>query len=326
MRPGASGPSLDEAVIGLDFGGSKTDVALADDSGAVLERVRLVMQPADDADRALRRAAEAAQMLAAQAAQRHRRTVVAYAAVTPGLPLDTGVLLAPNLPGWERLPFQRLLAEYLEVDALTVANDVRAGALAELRMGALQDSDPALYVSIGTGLGAALIAGGRVIDGAHGIAGEIAYTAIDLTHAPPPSRAPLEEIVGGRALGRAATELLGEPIDSANLFTRTDPEATAIVQRAMETLAGALANLALLVDPARIALGGGLMADADRILPAIRQRLISVDGNVTAPEVVTARFVQDASLYGAITLALDAAARDRELFEPSEDHIDPLTR
>ena len=57
MSPSASGLSADEAVIGLDFGGSKTDVALADGSGSVLERVRLITQPAEDADRALRRAA-----------------------------------------------------------------------------------------------------------------------------------------------------------------------------------------------------------------------------------------------------------------------------
>jgi glucokinase len=306
-----------EAVIGLDFGGSKTDIALADGAGSVLERVRLTMQPADDADGALRRAADAARAIAAQAADRHGRTVVAFAAVTPGLPIDTGVLLAPNLPGWEHLPFQRLLTEHLETTQLTVANDVRAGALAELRLGVLQDVDPGLYVSIGTGLAAALIAGGRVIGGAHGIAGEIGYTAVDLTSPPAPGRAPLEEVVGGRALGLTATDLLGEPLNAADLFTRADPEAVAIVERAMTTLAGALANLALLVDPARIALGGGLMADAERILPAIRERLISIDGNVPAPEVVTARFVQDASLHGSIMLALDAATRDRERLEPS---------
>jgi hypothetical protein len=51
------------------------------------------------------------------------------------------------------------------------------------------------------------------------------------------------------------------------------------------------------------------MAEADRILPILRRRLNALHGGVAAPEVVPAHFLQDASLYGAITLALDSAAR-----------------
>lgn len=307
-----------EAVIGLDFGGTKIDVALADGAGEVLERVRLPMRLDENPDRVLRRAADAAHEMAGLASERHDRSVVAYAAVTPGLPLEHGVLLAPNLPGWERLPFARTLADLLETETITVANDVRAGALAEVRLGVLQGMDPALYVSIGTGLAAALVIGGNVIGGAHGTAGEIGYTSIDLAATPPPGAAPLEEIVGGKALGLAASQALGEPLDAAALFQRTHPATASIVQRAASTLAGALVNLVLLVDPARIALGGGLMAEAERILPTIRTRLASLAPGLPAPDVVTARFVQDASLYGAITLALDSAfGNGYAIFEPS---------
>jgi len=305
----------DAAVIGLDFGGTKIDVALADGDGVVLERLRLPMLADEVPERAMGRAVAAARELVAVAAERYDRRVAGYGAVTPGLPLDDGVALAPNLPGWERLPFNRVLAERLGTDRIAVANDVRAGALAELRLGVLRGVDPALYVSVGTGLAAALIAGGRVVHGAHGIAGEIGYSALDLTSAPAPGAAPLEEIVGGRALGQTAMRVLGEPLDAAALFLRTDAVASQIVDRALATLGGALANLALLVDPARIALGGGLMADAARILPAIRDRLVSIDGRVAAPEVVTARFVQDASLHGALALALDVAAGGREIVQ-----------
>jgi glucokinase len=296
-----------QAVIGIDFGGTKTDIALADGAGNVLERARLATAIDGDADNALRRAAEIAREFSVQAGERHDLQVVAHAAVTPGLPLENGVLLAPNLPGWERLPFARALAGHLGVERVAVANDVRAGALAEARLGALQGIDPAIYVSIGTGLAAALVVGGNVVNGAHGVAGEIGYTSIDLGSTPTAGGAPLEDIVGGRALGQAATLALGEPLDAAALFQRTEPAAAAIIDHAMSLLAGALSNLVLLVDPARIALGGGLMADADRILPVIRTRLTGLGGHTPKPEIVTARFVQDASLYGAITLALESA-------------------
>jgi len=78
------------------------------------------------------------------------------------------------------------------------------------------------------------------------------------------------------------------------------------VRRTLEVLAQSLANLAVFVDPERIVLGGGMMAAADSILPTLTELITAA--TPFPPEVCAARFLQDASLHGAIALAVDALA------------------
>ncbi|MCQ4040501.1 ROK family protein [Streptantibioticus rubrisoli] len=304
--PDAAGDGPPFTVIGIDFGGTKTELALADSHGTVLARVRLDTLAERGPDQTLARAAEAARRLAREAAERFAAPVAAHAAVAPGIVQPDRILLTPNLPGWEQLALSARLAEELGAPEVAVANDVRAGALAELRFGALRDADPGLYVSLGTGIAAALTVGGRVIAGAHQAAGEIAYinpggAPVDAVRA---GHAPLEELVGGKSLGERAEELLGAPASAADLFHSTDPAARDLAEHALTVLAMTLANLSVFADPARIVLGGGMMAAADVILPTL-QRLLA--GATPFPaELRPARFRKDASLHGAVTLALDS--------------------
>ena len=87
-----------------------------------------------------------------------------------------------------------------------VATDVKAAATAEARWGALAGSDPAIYLNLGTGLAAAIIVGGRVLDGAHGASGEIGYNLVNASHVGLDigSRPMLEDTVSGMGLEPAA--------------------------------------------------------------------------------------------------------------------------
>jgi glucokinase len=121
--------------------------------------------------------------------------------------------------------------------------------------------DPGVYVSLGTGIAAAVTVGGTVIGGAHQAAGEIAYMLVESgpVSAPSSAVAPLEEIVGGKAIGERASQLLGTSLDAAALFARTDPAAAQqVLQHALGVLANAVVNIAVLVDPARVVMGGGV--------------------------------------------------------------------
>ncbi|MFD7416490.1 ROK family protein [Kitasatospora purpeofusca] len=298
----------DGAVIGIDFGGTKTEVALADPDGTPVRRIRFATRPEQGPDPVLARAGAAARELAAYARSALGLPVLAHAAVSPGVIRPDRILLTPNLPGWENLALADRLALELGVESVAVANDVRAGALAELRRGALRGADPGVYLSLGTGVAAALTVGGRVLDGAHRAAGEIAY----LDPGRPPGapvaafadgHAPLEELVGGRALAERSAAELGEALTADRLFTSPDPAARRIAREALDTLATAVANIAVLLDPERVVVGGGMMAAGAVILPALAERL---DRAVPfPPTVLPARFAADASLHGAITLALD---------------------
>ena len=309
QTPGAGdhGPAF--TVMAIDFGGTKTEVALADPKGAILARQRLETRAERGPDQTIARAADTARTLAAEAEDRFGAPVAAHAAVAPGIIQPRRILLTPNLPGWEDLDLSLRLAEELSVPAVPVANDVRAGALAELRRGALRDADPGLYVNLGTGIAAAVTFGGRVVPGANQAAGEIGYLnpGIAPQDAVAAGHAPLEEIIGGRYLAERAEELLGAPVGAAALFRSAEPAARELAQRTLGILATALATMTVLVDPSRIVLGGGLMNAADVILPAL-ERLLS--GAVPfPPELRAARFSQDAALHGAVDLALDSLRR-----------------
>jgi glucokinase len=189
-------------------------------------------------------------------------------------------------------------------------NDVKGAALAEARWGSLRGADPGILLSLGTGVGAGIVIGGRVLAGAHGAAGEIGYSlrgTADATGARE-GRAPLEEQVGGRAIGERASALLGGAWTAADVFAADDERARALVDGTLAELAVHVANLAVLLDPQRIAVGGGLMGDAGVILAALGARLSYAVPY--PPELVPAAFVHDGALRGAIALALDAAAEE----------------
>src|SRR3954454_23161922 len=152
-----------DVVAALDFGGTKIALATATPAGEILEQARIDTEPAGGAERALARAMEAARTLLAPTGGR----CLAVGAVCPGIPRADEVLLAPNVPGWGDLAFEREIRAGLGVERVAVRNDVKAAAAAELRWGALRGADPAVFVSLGTGIAAAIAAGGRGPEGAH---------------------------------------------------------------------------------------------------------------------------------------------------------------
>ena len=214
------------------------------------------------------------------------------------------ILLAPNIPGWEDLRLRDVVAAEFG-PAVAVGNDVKAAGLAELRWGALVGADPAVFLSLGTGIAAAIAVGGRVLAGANGAAGEIGYNLRSTGDAASfaSGAAPLEEAVGGRGLGARASERLGRPVTAAELFalSRDDPAAAELVDEALDELSVHVANLAIALDPRRIAVGGGLARSADVVLPALRKGL--AHAVPFPPDLVAAHFTQDAALRGAIALA-----------------------
>lgn len=304
-------------VLAIDFGGTKVAVGTARADGELIGSERIETLAEQGAEQALERTLALAQRLCAHARAESGDDCLAVAAVSPGVVGENRVLLAPNVRGWERLALPAILGERLGADLVVVANDVNAAALAEARWGALRETRTGIFVSLGTGIKAGLLIGGRVFTGAHGAAGEIGYSLRDPADVTgyAAGHAPLEEFVGGRALGERAGALLGEDLSGADVFQHRGLPA-GFLEEWLAVLTMHIANLAIAVDPERVALGGGLMAHADTILPAVSARM---DAALPfPPEVVPARFLHDGALRGAVALALDAVARaDRpRLTEP----------
>ena len=302
-------------VLAIDFGGTKVAVATADMAGSILKQARLDTHASQGAQQLLERTAVTAQALIERTMEEVGGQCVAVGVSTPGVVHDDGVLLSPNIPGWEQVSLRETMRASLHVPTVVAANDVKAAAMAEVLWGALKGADPAVFLSLGTGIAAAIVMGGRVVTGAHGASGEIGYNLRSVldTSGAAHGRAPLEEAIGGRFIGERASLLLGEPLSTAELFAHPDIRARFLVDETLAELATHVANLAILIDPARIAVGGGLMSSGDVILHALTFRLEYAVP--FPPEIVPARFLQDASLYGAIALALTGSMNASSLAE-----------
>ncbi|GAA4639663.1 ROK family protein [Actinoallomurus vinaceus] len=293
------GTSVGEFVLGIDFGGTKVALATASVTGEPVQRTRLATRAADGAKEVVRRVLDAAHDLVAGTPGR----LVAAGVSTFGVVRDGRVRLAPNVPGWEDLPLPALLEDGLGVPAVHVDNDVNAAAVAELRWGRLRGTDVGLYVNLGTGTGAAIVVGGKVVPGTHGAAGEIGYLLRD--PAEPgyaDGRAPLEEYTSGSGLAARGSALLGERVTAEELFARRgEPAVAALLDDAGAAVGMAVANLTVFLDPERVVVGGGM---AEVFLPALRAAITRAAP--FPPPVEAARFVDDAALIGALALGVQA--------------------
>jgi glucokinase len=300
-----AGRAAGDFVVALDFGGTKIAVGTAALDGTPIMSERIDTDAANGALQAVERALDLARALQSRTAEQAGGRCVAVGAVSPGIVREDGVALAPNVPGWGELALPSLLRDAIGAAAVAVGNDVNAAALAEARWGALAGADPGLLISLGTGIKAGIVIDGRVFTGANGAAGEIGYSlrdpadAIAFEH----GHAPLEEFVGGRAIGERAGRALGAELTAADAFSRADLP-PGFIDDTLSELSFHVVNLAIALDPARIAVGGGLMAHAESILPVLRARV--AEAVPFPPQVVPAEFLHDGALRGAAALALEA--------------------
>jgi glucokinase len=230
---------------------------------------------------------------------------------TFGIPFEDRVELAPAIDGWGELALGKEVRTAFPGAAVRLATDAKAAAHAEARWGALADCDPAVYLNLGTGLSVAIVAGGRVVAGANGAAGEIGYSlrsAADVG-APLGARMLLEDMISGQALARRSAGLAAPagPMSADEVFeaSRDHPGLDRLLTEFVTELAFHLVNLAICLNPARIAVGGGMVRSWPRLAPGLQQALAA--GAPYPPELVAARFPADAPLIGAIALAVDAA-------------------
>lgn len=298
-------------LLAIDVGGTKTQVACYDTARQRMN-TRILATHADGLSGApaLQRILGAARDCVAEFDNAH---VLSVAAVFPGVVRGPTLLMAPNTPGFEGLDLLALIAESFDNACISLDNDVKAGALAEVRWGSLAGVDNAIYLNLGTGLSAAAIANGKLIRGHNGAAMEIGYLLSPFLDPAHPDQwatyqnghAPLEELFSGNALSQLAEEMLGHGRQPLDLFASTDTG----VRRALEVRIAAcavhIANLAVALDVERITVGGGLYRQAALLAPMIEQLIQRAVP--FPPTLATAHFTHDAPLWGAFSMAMDAA-------------------
>jgi predicted NBD/HSP70 family sugar kinase len=304
------------AVVGIDFGHSHVQVAVADIAHNVLAERRADVDVSHDSRTALDTAARMVDEVLKEA-RVERRSVIAAGMGIPG-PVDRGRGTAGSasiLPGWTGLRIESEMQQRLGMP-VEIENDANLGALAEMTWGAGRECSNFAYIKAATGIGAGLVIDGRLLRGASGTAGEIGHTTLDESGALCycGNRGCLETVASGPAIiglvssGHPETLTLGQVIE---LAAGGDVRCRRAISDAGREIGVAVAGLCNLINPERVIVGGLLSRAGDLLLQPIREaiRRHAVFAAAERVEVVAAAFVERAELLGSLALALQASGK-----------------
>jgi glucokinase len=246
-------------VLAVDFGGTKTTIALIDDRGAIRERVKMP---------AARTVAESVEQVARTIEQRGAPS--AAGVIVPGIfSPATGRAWCPNLWGPDEVPLADLL--HAECRMPTVVDSDRSGyVLGESWLGVARGFRDVVFLAIGTGIGAGILSGGRLLAGAHGIAGAAGWFALTTDWNSAYAQGGCWE---SEAAGPAIARQFG--VADAEVVVRAaregDSRAQAVLTRTARFIGMGVANLISVLNPEMVVLGGGILQGAgDLLLDQVR--------------------------------------------------------
>jgi glucokinase len=311
-------------AIGIDIGGTKIAGALVDDEGEILVLERRPT-PAGDADAIVETVVDMIGRLA------EGREVSAAGVAAAGFidAAQSTVYYAPNI-NWRNEPLRQRLLDRLDLD-ITVDNDANAAGWAEFRFGAGRLFSDMTMLTIGTGVGGAIVTQDRLFRGGFGAGAEIGHLRVVPDGLPCGcgARGCIEQYGSGRALLRMANaiadvggiglaladarresgELTGDQV--GRLISDGDAGALQALRELGGWLGAACASLAAVLDPQVFVFGGGVAVAGDLLLDPIRDAFLAhlpARGFHPEPLFATAELVNDAGVVGAADLARIHAA------------------
>ncbi len=321
--------SLRGPVLALDLGGTHLRTAVVDDRGTVHGRQhhRTAIEAGPAAVIAL--ATSALRTSLSEYAGADARPPIGVGISAPG-PLDPGLGMLvdpPNLPrDFWGLPLGPRIGEALGLP-WAVERDTQVAILAEGAFGAGRGLSDFVYLTVSTGIGGAVISGGRLMTGPDGAAGELGHLTVDMNglECSCGGRGHLERMTSGSGMARSAREALeaGEvapelariaarlaplPLEGRHVHEAAaagDPVASRIVHDARRAFAASAVSIADVFNPQRIIVGGGIaLAWGDELLGPARELVAATAFRLQARriEIVPATLGDDVGLVGALPL------------------------
>lgn len=304
--------------VGIDIGGTKIAGGVVDSEGRIVEKLR-VDTPIDTGS-----LADAVIDMSRHLSARH--DVVAVGVAAAGF-IDrerATVIHAPNI-AWRNEPLKAILEARIDFP-VTIENDANAAGWAEFRFGAGRDVDDMVMLTMGTGVGGAVIASGELYRGGHGIAAELGHMRFirDGLLCGCGQSGCLEQYASGRALQREANAIaddggigaglaalraekgtLSGPAIS-RLVLASDPGALEALRRVATALGEACGGFQAVLDPELFVIGGGVAQLGEDLLAPVRiayETSLPGYGDRPIAEFAIARLGNDAGLIGAADLA-----------------------
>lgn len=320
----AAGP-----VIGIDVGGTKLLAGVVDADWKILSMVKKATKGEAGVEAVVKRVARVARDAAREAGIRLADIAGICSAAPGALNPDDGIVRhAPNLPGWEDIPFARLLSEALSGVPVFIENDGNLGTLGEHALGAAAGYRDVIGYWVGTGVGGGLILDGKLWRGAHKTAAEIGHTTV-LADGPVCGcgrRGCLESVASRTALERdvwagirAGRESIVPEIMArdgrdrltsgvlAEAYEKRDPLVYEVIGRTQYYLGLSVASALNFIDPEIVVVGGGVAeALGEAYLEPIRRVAYQYTLNqrdARAIPIVGAKLGDNAVMLGAAVYA-----------------------
>ena len=313
--------------IGIDLGGTKVSGALFNKNNSVLLRETMLLEGrgGDEVGELICKVCDEVLKKGGFSAEDEKCIGVCV----PGISYSrTGSVWCPNIPGWENYPLKKVVQNYFPNSSITIESDRTAYILGEVSLGAAKGCDNAIFIAVGTGIGAGILIDGRVLHGASDIVGATGWMALK-----PPYRSEwdacgcFESHASGtgialQASGRVkslifsgcregSTLLTVEPdkITSKEVFEayeKGDELAISVIGEAIEMWGMAAANFVSLFNPEMVIFGGGLFGPAVKFIDRIYEEAQKWAQPIAIKQCkfMATQLPNDAGLYGAGAIAI----------------------
>jgi glucokinase len=309
-------------TIGIDVGGTKVLGGVVDESGKVLTTARKDT-PRQGGSALTQTIADVAKELL----QQHSVASVGVSAAGFVSSDRKTMLATPNIADWNGVDLDHQLTALIGLPVV-IENDANAAAWGEAKFGAGKNQDHMMMLTVGTGIGGGIVVNGALYRGAFGIAAEFGHMRVvpDGHICGCGARGCFEQYASGNALLRHAREAINaSPEVARNLLSRGDGTVAGLTGQAIteaardgdavalaafnttgQWLGAGIASLAVLLDPACVVIGGGVIDAGEILLKSTRESLernMPFAGKHPYPEIIAAQLGNEAGLVGVADLA-----------------------
>lgn len=306
------------ATLGIDLGGTKLAMALFAESGELLLR--------ETRQLGNRKGAEVARLIQDELKRHLAASEIDGVGVSvPGISRQkTGTVWAPNIEGWEDYPLLSELADVAGTIPVMIDNDRACSILGEQWKGIAKGCKDVIFIAIGTGIGAGILADGNILRGSNDIAGSIGWMAL-----PKPFESKyipcgcFEFYASGDGIPKFALEVLdADPTGSVlrihprqlltarhvfDAYDEEDPVAVTIIRECISYWGMAAANLVSIFNPEKVIFGGGIFGPAAKFINDIKEEATKWGQPISMKQVTFEHSALggDAAVYGAAFLAMN---------------------
>ncbi|MEZ7954770.1 MAG: ROK family protein [Bacteroidales bacterium] len=295
--------------IGIDLGGTKISSALFHENNSILLRETVLLE-GKGSEEVGKLICDVCNLIL-QKSDFSQGDEISIGVCVPGISYSkSGHVWCPNIPGWDYYPLKKEISLKFPDSKITIESDRTAYILGEVSLGAAKGCDNAIFIAVGTGIGAGILIDGRILHGASDIVGATGWMALK----PPYNRewdacGCFESFASGTGIAMQAGKIFPGKVTSSDVFKmydQGDSLAIRIIDQAIEMWGMAAANFVSLFNPQMVIFGGGLFGPATRFIDRIYAEAVKWAQPIAIRECTfeATQLPNDAGLYGAGAIAI----------------------